>query len=258
VTVREALELSLNVPTVRAAARVGIPRVVDTARRCGIDSELPAVPSLALGTAEVTPLELAEAYGTLAHGGIHTVPWVVRSVTDSDGGVLYSHTASPERVLSAQTAYQVRDILEGVFERGTARSARGLGYYGPGAGKTGTTDDTRDSWFVGYTEGLLSLVWIGYDDNSRTGLTGASGALPIWVDFMSRSTMPGSRRVPLPDDIVVVRIDPDTGLLAVGGCPRTVRERFIRGTEPQEECAEHLGHFRRWWRRLREGDRPTL
>jgi penicillin-binding protein 1B len=152
-------------------------------------------------------------------------------------------------VLDAQTAWQVNDVLRGVLARGTASSAEALGYAGPAAGKTGTTDDTRDAWFIGYTPDLLALVWVGYDDNARTGLTGASGALPIWVALM-RSTPAGRAAFAPPGEIVIRQVDPTTGLLAVRRCPEVVEERFLAGTEPVAECNEHQGRVKGWWRKV--------
>lgn len=260
VTARQALEESLNVPTVRAAQRIGLAAVVDTAHRAGIVAPLAALPSLALGTAELTALEVAAAYGTLADGGMRTTPWIVRAVTDRNGEPIGGRSIERARALHEETAFLVRDLLFGVVERGTARSARAWGFDGVAAGKTGTTDDTRDSWFVGFTGEVLALVWVGYDDNAKTGLTGASGALPIWVDVMRQ--IPGGDEplaLDVPEGIVVREIDLDSGELAVAGCSRVVREYFARGTEPQESCALHAGRFKRWLRKFlgREGRDPA-
>jgi membrane carboxypeptidase/penicillin-binding protein len=255
VTVRRALEESLNVPTVRAAEAIGLERVIRTAHACGIVSPLPAVPSLALGAVEVTPLELATAFATLARRGERIDPWVVREVTDREGQTRTSASPQSEPVISPQAAFIVHDMLEGVFERGTAASAASLGFVGPAAGKTGTTDDTRDAWFVGDASGVLALVWVGYDDNARTGLTGASGALPLWVDLMQRGPLeaPESWSVP-PLGVIVRSIDPTTGDRALAGCPEWQDEWFVRGTEPTRPCAEHRdGFLRRWLRRLGPG-----
>jgi len=254
VSVRRALEESLNVPTVRAAAQVGVARVIETARACGIDSALAPVPSLALGVGEVTPLELSAAYGTLARLGDHVTSWIVQEITDREGRPLARHEGARTRAISSQTAFIVNDLLEGVVERGTARSAAALGYRGRASGKTGTTDETRDAWFVGYTPELLALVWVGYDDNARTGLTGATGALPIWVELMRRGpavAAAGEARSEPPWGLVQRRIDPATGGLVQRGCPEWKDEWFARGTEPTEPCGEHRGgRFRRWFRRV--------
>ncbi len=251
VSARQALEESLNVPTVRLASRIGLARVIDTARACGIESPLAEVPSLALGTAEVTPLELSTAYGTLARLGERIAPWIVEEVTDREGRALARRRGGSSRAISPEAAFLVDDMLLGVFERGTAASARALGYDEPAAGKTGTTDENRDSWFVGYTPDLLALVWVGYDDNSKTGLTGASGALPIWVDLMLRAPRERSRWFEPPRRVVLRRIDPASGELLSGGCPEWRDEWFAWGTEPTQTCSLHRGGlFRRWFRRF--------
>lgn len=257
VTVRQAFEESLNVPTVRAAQEVGLERIVELARRAGIRSPLEPLPSLALGAEEVVPLELAEAYGTFASGGVHRQAWAVGAVVGPDGELIDAVASPPEgtRVLSRETAYLVDGLLRGVVRRGTARSAAALGYAGGGGGKTGTTDDTRDAWFVGYEGDLLALVWVGFDDNDRTGLTGATGALPIWVDFMDRLQRREPAAMRAPEGLIAVLIDPTTGALAVPGCPEVRRERFVPGTEPTERCREHESRLRRWWRRL-TGSKP--
>jgi len=250
VTARQALEESLNVPTVRAAQQVGIDRVIHMARRCGIESPMSEIPSLALGTEEVTPLELAEAYGTLAAGGLRHESWVVASIDDGSESPFHRGEVAAAAVVPRFAAIMIDDVLRGVFERGTAKSARSLGYRGIAAGKTGTTDDTRDAWFVGYTDEYLALVWVGYDDNGKTGLTGATGALPIWTELMQRldpEGIPGRRKKER--GTVRVKIDPESGLRATRNCPQVVEQSFLRGTEPRQRCDLHEGRFRSWFRR---------
>jgi penicillin-binding protein 1B len=249
VSVRQALRDSLNVPTVRAALSVGLVRVVRVARRLGIESPLGQVPSLALGAAEVTPLELATAYTALARGGSRAPLRVIRQIADGEGHPLVRDDPSSSRGISPQAAFLVNDILQDVLVEGTARSAAALGYSGFAAGKTGTTDDTRDAWFAGYTPELLALVWVGYDDGTPTGLTGASGALPIWVELM-RGVDSGGAEFPLPEGIVRERIDPQTGGRATGGCPEQVEEWFPQNAAPVADCTEHGGGLRRFFRKL--------
>lgn len=260
VSARQALEESLNVPTVRAAERVGLEETIRVARRCGISSPLTRLPSLALGAQEVTPLELATAYGTLARLGRHVPASIVREVTDSDGKPVARRKLEETSALSPQAAFLVDHVLQGVLVRGTAQSASALGYAGAAAGKTGTTDDTRDAWFVGYTPELLALVWVGYDDNARTGLTGATGALPIWVDLMTRAEdVHPSAGFREPEGIVRREIDPESGGLAVSGCPQIQEELFASGTEPTWDCDLHEGRLRRWFRRIFGRERgPTV
>jgi penicillin-binding protein 1B len=188
VTLRRALENSLNSATSRVAQDVGIRRVRDMAHRLGIQSSLPAVPSLALGAAEVTPLEVAVAYSTLANGGVRPRPLAVRNVIDQNTKVLEKRDVRSEQVISPQLAFMMNDLLKGVLDRGTGAMARRLGFTRPAAGKTGTTNDYKDAWFVGYTPDLLAVVWVGFDGPSKLNLSGAEAALPIWTDFMKSAT----------------------------------------------------------------------
>ena len=259
---RTALEDSRNVPTARAAQAVGLDHVVEAARQCGFVERFEPLPSLALGAQEVTPLELATAYGTLATLGLRVQPRIVQEVVARDGKRLTSDNPVVREAIPPVAAYLVDDVLRGVLTRGTAASAGALGFHGDAAGKTGTTDDTRDAWFVGFTPKIVALVWVGYDDNAKTGLTGAAGALPIWVDiFMhARHRWEGSE-FPEPAGIVRAEVDPESGGLAVAGCPERVEEVFASGTEP-EECPLHDNAFRRWWERLfhrdQEPRRPPI
>ncbi len=260
VTARQVLENSLNVPTVRAAQEIGLEAVVDVAGRCGLPRDLKPLPSLALGAQEVTPLELATAYGVLAQQGRRANPIVIRDVVGANGQLVSRRAPSITQVVRPEVAYLVTDILRGVLTRGTAASASALGFQGEAAGKTGTTDDTRDAWFVGFTPEILALAWVGYDDNSKTGLTGAAGALPIWVDFMMRSrTRWGYTTFPEPEGVVRVEIDPESGMLAVGKCPNHLEEVFAIGTEPTEDCPLHSSGLFRWFHRLfRDRSKPVL
>jgi penicillin-binding protein 1B len=157
-----------------------------------------------------------------------------------DGHVLEKQHIAVEAALQPATAFLITDFLAGVFERGTARSARQSGFHWTAAGKTGTTDDERDAWFAGYTPDLLVVVWVGYDDNSPLGLTGAQAALPIWVDFMKQAQQgrPSQAFTP-PQGLVQATVDPVTGQLAHVNCPTRVTEMFIAGTEPRGFCPLH-------------------
>jgi penicillin-binding protein 1B len=184
----------------------------------------------------------------------------LRDVLDASGRVLSGRPPRPEQVVSEAAAFLVTDMLRGVLTRGTGAAARALGFAGDAAGKTGTTDDTRDAWFVGYTPELLGLAWVGYDDNAKTGLTGASGALPIWTDFMHGARHRwGLRAFAPPEGIVRVAVDPESGGRATRKCPRTVDEIFGAGTEPTEDCPIHGSTLRRWFQRVlpRRDERPS-
>lgn len=188
VTFRRALESSLNSATGRVAQDVGIRRIRDVARRLGIQSPLPAVPSLALGAAEVTPLEVAVAFSTIANGGVRTRPLAVKLVMGQNAQPLEKRDVRVEQVINPQLAHMMNYILKGVLDRGTATAARRMGFTRPAAGKTGTTNDYKDAWFVGYTPDLLAVVWVGFDGQSKLNLSGADAALPIWTAFMKSAT----------------------------------------------------------------------
>lgn len=242
VTLRRALEKSLNSATARLARDVGIARVRDVAHRLGIRSSLPAVPSLALGAAEVTPLEVAVAFSTLANGGVRTRPLAVKQVMDPNSQVLEKRDVRVEKVISPQMAFMMNYLLEGVLDRGTGKFARRWGFTRPAAGKTGTTNDYKDAWFVGYTPDLLAVVWVGFDNEAKLGLSGAQAALPIWTEFMKRATAgtPVTDFV-APPGIKFVDIDPLSGQLATSNCPTVFREAFLEGEEPTELCPLHPG-----------------
>jgi penicillin-binding protein 1B len=237
---RTALEQSLNVATVKFAERVGYDMVLRYARRMGLQGNPEPVPSLALGTFEASPWEVAQVYAVLANHGLRASPFSVKEVMTADNRVLEKQHIGVEAALQPATAFLITDFLEGVFERGTARSARRSGFRWTAAGKTGTTDEGRDAWFAGYTPDLLVVVWVGYDDNHPVGLTGAQAALPIWVDFM-KQVLEGrpSQVFHPPPGLVQAMVDPVTGEVAHAGCPTRVTEVFIAGTEPKTFCALH-------------------
>jgi penicillin-binding protein 1B len=254
VTVREALEGSFNVATARLAQEVGVRRIAQVAHRLGIESPLPAVPSLALGTAELSPIEVAQAYASIASGGIRPETQSFEDVVDRDGRVLERRRLSFERVLDAGTAYLATSLLEGVAQRGTAASVRAGGLHGPIAAKTGTTDEERDLWFVGYTPDLVAVVWLGFDEPRSVGLSSSRGALPIWRRFVEGATGGVVRGAFLrPPEIERVAINPTTGALALSGCPDRRDEYFVAGTLPTHVCpagAERGGGDRRLGRRF--------
>jgi penicillin-binding protein 1B len=256
VSVRRALEQSLNAATVRIALEIGLPTVIDTAHQLGLTADLAPVPAAALGAFEVTPLELARAYAPLANGGTRIgVPSTIQTVVDADGGVVPLTREPRTPVLSPAEAYLMTSLLAGVITSGTGASARALGVTGDVAGKTGTTNDARDAWFVGYSPGLLALVWVGFDDSAPLGLSGAQAALPIWADFMKQAAAAyGTPAFVVPDGISVAQIDPTNGRLATRFCPTAKPETFLTGTEPPP-CSDHSGvsdQMIDWWRRLRD------
>jgi 1A family penicillin-binding protein len=260
VTVRRALEQSLNAGTVWMAETVGYDAIIRAARDAGFTSPMEPVPALALGSFEVTPIELASAFGTLANGGDRFRPSGLRAVADREGGV-----SEPERDrspgLRPEEAFLITNLLRGVIDRGTGAAARALGVEGPVAGKTGTTNEGRDTWFVGYTPRLVALVWVGFDQRDVLRLSGAQAALPIWADFMrtAMAVVPAGAPEP-PLSITFREIDAANGKLATAWCPVVIREAFLASTEPRENCPDHgpAAAARSFFRRLfQPSDRPT-
>ena len=239
VSVREALERSLNVPTVRLGQQLGVDRVIETARRLGITSPLPRVPSLVLGTAELSPLEVARAYATIANGGVRSWPHAFEDIVTPAGATLERRELKFETVLDPGTSYLAISLLEGVVERGTASRIRALGIRGPVAGKTGTSDEEKDLWFAGFTPELVVVVWVGFDAPQSIGLSSSVAALPIWAQFVKAAVGDQVRGVFLrPSEVRSVEIEPLSGALALRGCPVRRTEYFLPGTEPRSVCPE--------------------
>lgn len=251
VRLREGLERSLNAASITIGEQVGLDRVIEQARVSGIESPLRPVPATLLGASEVSVLEITAAYGTLARGGEWLRPYAIRKVEDEQGQVLFKVKREGRRAASPQAAFLVTSLLQGAIERGTAASAHRLGLSRDAAGKTGTTNDLRDAWFVGYTPDLIAGVWVGVDSGASLKLTGAQAALPIWTQFMQRASMgyPLKGFEP-PAGIVTAKIDPSSGLRLSPGCPGGVDEVFIQGTEPKETCPQGEFALWQWVRRL--------
>ena len=188
VSLRRALEQSLNAATARLAQSVGLKAIHETARRLGFVSPLPLYPSMVLGSAEVTPYEVANAFSTLANQGIRVTPKSINRVVNQDGETLERRSIQVEQVIPPDVAYMVTHLMEGVIEHGTARGARRMGFVRPAAGKTGTTNDYGDAWFAGFTPDLVAVVWVGFDHRESLKLSGGQAALPIWTEFMKRAT----------------------------------------------------------------------
>jgi len=241
VTVRTALEHSLNIPAVRLALGVGLGKIVTLAHDMGIDGDLEPIPALALGAFGVTPRELAQVYATLASGGTRPVVHGLAAVVDPAGQPLPGKDLpAPHRVLQAQPAYLVTSMLQGVLDRGTAASARNQGVRGELAGKTGTTNGRRDTWFAGYSPDRVTVVWVGYDDNAQSRLSGASAALPIWSRFVAAVRPAGGYPAfTPPPGIVTATVDPTTGQLATAACPYAVTDLFPEWKVPMEPCTQH-------------------
>jgi penicillin-binding protein 1B len=249
ITVRSALEQSLNIPAVQAAKTVGIRPIVQLLRRLGVMSAIgDDLSSVALGSSLVSLMEITAAYGAVANGGIAVKPTAVRSTRDRQGDMVWNTLPDRQQATSPQGAYVLTSLLEGVIQRGTASKARVLGLQGTVAGKTGTTDGYRDAWFVGYTSDVVIGVWVGFDDERSLRLTGSQAALPIWMDLARRIIPPNVPAFAMPPGVVTRNIDPKTGQLATSQCPEQVAEVFIEGTEPSIYCEVHGEGI---WERLR-------
>jgi penicillin-binding protein 1B len=250
VTLREALEDSLNVPFARLALEVGLVEVADTARRIGIESPLRPVPSLALGAFEVTPVEIATAYAVLASGGVRSLPRTTLTVLRPDGDRVRGDPLERRREFDTADTYLVTAALEGAVRHGSARRLGQLGVSAPVAGKTGTTNEFRDAWFVGYAPDLVVAVWVGFDDGARVGLTGARAAMPLYARFLLEAGLAhGLRGFAPPDDVVSVEIDPATGLASGPGCPEGRAEVFRAGTAPRPAACRPWRDAVEWVRR---------
>jgi penicillin-binding protein 1B len=245
VSLRRALELSLNAATARIAQEVGLDSIQETARALGFVSPLTEYPSLVLGASEVTPFEVAVAFSTLANQGVRVTPLTIKRVVNAEGQTLERHSIELAQTVLPEDTYILTHMLEGVLDRGTGRSARQQGFSRPAAGKTGTTNDYGDAWFVGYTPDLVTVVWVGFDHRQSLGLSGAQAALPIWTNFMKRATagQPETAFVP-PPGVTLVPIDPQTGMRATAQCPMVIEEAFYDNTEPTQPCSLHEADVR--------------
>jgi penicillin-binding protein 1B len=238
VTAARALARSLNVATVHLEMELGVPKVIEAARRLGITSTLRNVPSLALGACEVSVLELTRAYAVIANGGTLVQPIAVRAVLDRGGNVRWTPKRQSKRVLRPETAYLAASMLQGPIIYGTAASIRSqFGFVRPAGGKTGTTSDENDAWFLGFTPQVVCGVWVGCDRGRRLGLTGTQAAVPIWSRFMiaAHRDKPVEEFEP-PENVVDVWIDAETGFRAGPECPRVMRAAFVKKTEPTRVC----------------------
>lgn len=236
VTFRQMIEHSLNVPMIRVGMELGPRRVVRAARRLGIESRMRGVPSLVLGTSEVTLLEMTRAYGVLAAEGWRAELRDVIGVTDARGEELERNVAKGAHSLDPAEAYMVTSVLRGVVDRGTGYGLRARGFAGPAAGKTGTTDDYRDAWFIGYVRDLAVGVWVGFDDGLTLRNSGSRAALPIFTDFLQEALGAyGGREFRVPLGVRTVHV------VAAEGHPAGLRcsgdpEIFLDGTEPTDRC----------------------
>jgi penicillin-binding protein 1B len=245
VTTRTALQDSLNVPTVRVAMMAGLPAIVTLAQGMGLGGALQPVPAVALGAFEVTPLELATVYATFANQGVRPPVHSLDAVLGADGRPLVGQALpDSKRVLEPEVAYVTTALLQGVVDRGTGAAVRRFGLGDPLAGKTGTSNDAKDSWFAGYSPDRATVVWVGYDESLPTRLSGARGALPIWARFTGAVRPSGGYAAfPGTKGVVSAIIDPSTGELATDACPWTATEVFVARFAPRDVCSRHSGWF---------------
>jgi penicillin-binding protein 1B len=241
ITYRYALAHSLNLATIHVAQGAGFDHIADLWKRLAVGNPPKAYPSIALGVFEATPYEIATAYTIFPNlGTVRPLRHLAR-ITRGGKDITRAPATRARAVTRPQTTFLVTHMMRSVINEGTAASARAAGFALDAAGKTGTTNDLRDAWFAGFTPELLTVVWVGFDDNQPLGLSGAQAALPIWTDFMIRA-LAGHESLPfeVPPGIDFAAIDPESGKLAGPGCPRLFSEAFIAGTEPTEQapCAD--------------------
>ena len=249
ITLREAMERSLNVPFARLGVDIGPEQIARTARDLGIESRLHLVPSLALGSSEVTLLEMTGAFGVLAAGGIRTSLRHSSGVLDRTGELIYQEAPVSTSVFDAAEVYLVTSALQSAVERGTGQALRTAGYYGPVAGKSGTTNDFRDAWFIGYTPSLVVGVWVGFDDGSNLGMPGSVAALPVVARFLTATLGPdGAEDFVMPPGIEVAAVSTDDGSGLRSLCLGET-EIFLIGTAPKDGCS---------WRSRTRRARKTL
>jgi penicillin-binding protein 1B len=242
VTIAEALAESLNVPTAYLGSLLGPARIIRTARSLGIHSPLPNYLPITIGAGEVTLLELTGAYQVFAGGGVARPPYAIEAIVGPGNHLIYEHPETQQRLMSRAVAYLITGALQGVFQYGTAASAGRLGLAFQAAGKTGTTDDYRDAYFMGYTRRLVTGVWVGFDEPETIGLTGAAAALPAWIHYMNDAVrQPDLGFGPPPPGITMLSIDPASGGLATPACPRVQMLPFLEGAEPTRLCPLHSG-----------------
>ena len=243
VPLRTALAQSYNAATARLGTDIGVEKVLDNVRRLGIERPLKPFASTLLGAVELSPLEVAQMYQTMASGGFKTPLRAIREVTTQEGKPLARYALRVEQAIAPEPAYLITAAMQGVVREGTGQGLKT--FIGPeiaAAGKTGTTDEQRDAWFAGFTGDRLAVVWVGYDDNRAARLSGSASALPVWGDLMA-ALAPEPLALQKPDNIETVLIDPQSGLRADGSCPGALELPFQSGSAPTNRapCASELG-----------------
>jgi penicillin-binding protein 1B len=237
VTVRDALAMSLNIPTVKLAEKAGYGQVVNVARRAGLNSGIKPTPSVALGSYETTPLEMASAYTVFPNNGYLLSTQFIRAIRDEDRQMVFEAKSVRKAALDPRVNFLVLSMMKDVVNRGTGAGIRARGFTLPAAGKTGTS---HDGWFAGFTSKLVVAVWVGFDDNRELPLEGARSALPVWIHFMKKAhQVRGYSKVRdfgPPPGIVTASIDVRSGLLSREGCGPARTEFFIEGSQPVDGC----------------------
>jgi len=242
VTLRTALMKSINIPTIKVQEEIGTAAVIHTAHQAGITTPIPEFRSIALGTAEVTLRDITYAYAVFANNGIRVEPLTITRVEDRSGNVLREFRPIQREVLDAAPVAILDSMMQSVMDHGTGASARSMGFTLPAAGKTGTTDDYSDAWFVGFTPKTATGVWVGYDKPKPIGhsMTGTRAALPIWTDIMNVVTKGQEPTAfEMPEGVVRREVCDDTGLPATSSCPNTHMELFLKDQVPSEMCYLH-------------------
>ncbi len=239
ITLRRALAMSRNIPAIKIAEETGYQKVADLWKSIGVGTRAQPFPSIALGVFEASPLELATAFTIFTNGGrLRPLRAMTRIV--ENGKPRQVTAGSTKDIARPDTTFLVTNMMRAVMNEGTGAGARNQGFRLNAAGKSGTTNDLRDAWFVGFTPELLTVVWVGFDDNTPVGLGGSQAALPIWSSFMRRALAArADQSFSVPDGIVFADIDPLTGQLAGPFCPRRISEAFLEGTDPWEQCHLH-------------------
>ncbi|MGA2048566.1 MAG: PBP1A family penicillin-binding protein [Terracidiphilus sp.] len=242
VTARFALQKSLNNATIGLAALVGFDRVAALAREAGLKG-VRGTPSMAIGSYDAAPLDMAGAYTIFANNGLYLNPWMLASVRNSTGDIISDYTPTSKQILDPRVAYLTTDMLENVINHGTGAKTRSLGFTAPAAGKTGTD---HDAWFAGYTSNLLCIVWVGNDDYTDIKIEGADAAAPIWAEFMKKAVLlpqySDTHYFSAPQGVDMVKIDKATNLLSDGSCPDGVDIAFLDGTAPTDTCDHPPDH----------------
>ena len=259
VTARYALQKSLNNATIGLAGMIGFDRVAALGREAGIKSAR-GTPTVAIGTYDATPLDMAGAYTVFANGGLHLDPWMLASVRTPTGDIISDYSPTSKRVLDARVAYLATNMLENVINHGTGAGTRTRGFTAPAAGKTGTD---HDAWFAGYTTNLICIVWVGNDDYSQLNIEGADAAAPIWAEFMKKAVLlpqySDTHEFSVPDGVQIVSIDKVSNQLSDAACPDASEVAFLDGTAPTETCdhpAEHPAEHRNLLQKIFGAGKP--